>query len=80
MRTYKQNRFPFPVSALTRKDLDEGGFDSTKADDRVMRDIVARLAQDFARYGFQNGLESWAKYYRIPKRNGQSQGNQQVEA
>jgi hypothetical protein len=80
MRTYKQNRFPFPVSALTRKDLDERGFDSTKVDDRVMSDIVARLAQDFARYGFQNGLESWAQYYRIPKRSGTIPEHQQVDA
>ena len=57
----------FPISELSREDLETLGFDSSKVDDATMERLASKLRDDYCEQLFWISLKTIAEYLEIPK-------------
>lgn len=59
----------FVISEVSREDLEEVGFDTSKVSDETMEKLAGKLGDDYCEQLFWNSLKITAEYMEIPKRN-----------
>lgn len=60
----------FCISRLSRKDLEEKGFDTTNVDDDTMEALADKLGEDYCEQLFWIHLEIIAEGFNIPRKEG----------
>ena len=58
----------FPITSVSRDDLERKGFDAHAVDDATMKKLALQLASDYCVQLFWDSLEIIAEYLEIPKR------------
>lgn len=59
----------FVITEVSREDLEEIGFDTSKVSDETMERLARKLGDDYCEQLFWTSLEIIAEYLEIPKRN-----------
>lgn len=65
MRVIKEE---FPISCLSREDLEEKGFDTSNVDDATMERLASKMGDDYNEQMFWDVLPIHANYMDIPLR------------
>lgn len=63
-----QNRESFPITSVSRGDLDAKGFDTSEVDDATMERLASKMADDYCEQLFWSSMEIIAEYMDIPKK------------
>lgn len=63
-----QNRESFPITSVSRDDLDAKGFDTSEVDDATMERLASKMADDYCEQLFWSSMEIIAEYMDIPKK------------
>lgn len=64
----EQNRESFPITSVSRGDLDAKGFDTSEVDDATMERLASKMADDYCEQLFWSSMEIIAEYMDIPKK------------
>lgn len=59
----------FVITEVSREDLEEIGFDTSKVSDETMERLARKLGDDYCEQLFWTSLEIIAEYLEIPKRD-----------
>ena len=59
----------FVITEVSREDLEEIGFDTSKVSDEAMERLARKLGDDYCEQLFWTSLEIIAEYLEIPKRD-----------
>jgi len=65
-RTFSQEAFH--ISALSREDLEQIGFDASDVDDKTMQYLANKLGDDYCNQLFWSSLEIIAETMKIPRK------------
>ena len=57
----------FPITSVCRADLESAGFDARRVDDATMKELAAKLADDYCEQLFWSSLDILAAKLNIPK-------------
>jgi len=57
----------FPITSVSRADLEEIGFDTTNVDDSTMAELASKMADAYCEIVFWIDLEILADYLKIKK-------------
>ena len=58
----------FPITSVSRGDLEAKGFDTSEVDDATMERLASRMADDYCEQLFWSSMEIIAEYMDIPKK------------
>jgi hypothetical protein len=58
----------FVITEVSREDLEEIGFDTSKVSDETMERLARKLGDDYCEQLFWTSLEIIAEYLEIPKK------------
>lgn len=58
----------FPITSLSRPDLERIGFDGAVIDDATMKKLAEMMASDYCEQLFWNSLKIIAEHLEIPRR------------
>lgn len=58
----------FPITSVSREDLESIDYDASKVDDADMRQLASKMADAYCDSGFWIDLPIIADYLKIPKR------------
>jgi len=58
----------FPITSVSREDLDAKGFDTSEVDDATMERLASKMADDYCEQLFWSSMEIIAEYMDIPKK------------
>lgn len=58
----------FPITSVSRGDLDAKGFDTSEVDDATMERLASKMADDYCEQLFWSSMEIIAEYMDIPKK------------
>lgn len=58
----------FVITSVSREDLEEIGFDTSKVSDETMEYLAKKLGNDYCEQLFWSSLEIIAEYLEIPKK------------
>ncbi len=58
----------FPITSVSRCDLDAKGFDTSEVDDATMERLASKMADDYCEQLFWSSMEIIAEYMDIPKK------------
>ena len=58
----------FPITSVSRDDLDAKGFDTSEVDDATMERLASKMADDYCEQLFWSSMEIIAEYMDIPKK------------
>jgi len=70
METKKEN---FPITSISRYDLEIVGFDTRNVEDSTMENLASRLANDYLEQLYWSSLEIIAEYLGIPKKDSEEE-------
>jgi hypothetical protein len=59
----------FVISEVSREDLEEVGFDTSKVSDETMEKLARKLGDDYCEQLFWTSLKIIAEYMGIPKKD-----------
>lgn len=68
MRVIEEPKSDFPITSVSREDLEEKGFDVSKVDDATMERLASKMADDYCEQMFWTSMEIIAEIMGIPKR------------
>ena len=57
----------FPITSVCRADLESIGYDTGAVDDSTMKELAAKMADDYCEQLFWDSLEIIADWLKIPK-------------
>ena len=58
----------FVIAEVSREDLEERGFDTSKVSDETMKKLASKLSDDYCEQLFWTSLDIMAEYLKIPKK------------
>lgn len=58
----------FIITEVSREDLEDIGFDTSKVSDETMERLARKLGDDYCEQLFWTSLEIMAEYFEIPKK------------
>ena len=59
----------FPITSVSREDLEAKGFDTSEVDDDTMERLASKMGDDYCEQLFWTSLEIIAEYMGIPKKD-----------
>jgi len=68
MRIIDTDKGSFPITSVSREDLESKGFDTSKVDDSTMERLASKMGDAYCENGFWIDLPIIAEYLEIPKR------------
>lgn len=64
----KQEKEFFPITSVSRNDLEERGFDTSEVDDDTMERLASKMSDDYCEQMFWTSMEIIAEIMGIPKK------------
>ena len=68
IRVIEEPKSDFPITSVSREDLEAKGFDVSEVDDATMERLASRMADDYCEQLFWTSMEIIAEYMGIPKK------------